>query len=45
MKTTYSTWTRVGNTLKIVRRGNRLTNTTKGFRPCKTFVTCTVRKS
>ena len=45
MKMTYSTWTKVGDSLKIVRRGRGLTNVTKGFRPGKTFVTCAIRKS
>lgn len=45
MKTTYSTWTRVGNSLKIVRRGHGVSNPTKGFRPFNTFVTRAIRKS
>ena len=45
MKTTYSTWARVGNNLKIVRRTTAIGNPTKGFRPCNTFVSCTIRKS
>lgn len=45
MKTTYTTWTRVGDTLKIVRRANGALDAMKGFRPGRTFVSLSIRKS
>ena len=45
MKTTYATWTRVGDSLKIVRRARGLVDAMKGFRPGRTFVSRTIRKS
>ena len=45
MKITYATWTKVGNTLKIVRRANSHAAVLKGFRPANTFVTCAVHKA
>ena len=45
MKMTYATWTKVGNSLKIVRRGNTYRAMLKGFRPGNTFVTCAIHKA
>ena len=45
MKTTYATWTRVGDSLKIVRRARGLADAMKGFRPGRTFVSRRIRKS
>ena len=45
MKMTYVTWTKVGNTLKIVRRTNNYAAVLKGFRPGNSFVTCAIHKS
>ena len=45
MKTTYCTWTKVGNSLKIVRRASNLQDAYKGFRPSTPIVTCKVNKS
>lgn len=45
MKTTYSTWTKVGDSLKIVRRASNLQDAYKGFRRRTPIVTCTIRKS
>ena len=45
MKTTYATWTRVGDSLKIVRRARGLVDAMKGFRPGRTFLSRTIHKS
>ena len=45
MKMTYATWTKIGRSLKIVRRGNTLPDAMKGFRPGNTVVTCAIHKS
>ena len=45
MKITYTTWTKIRDTLKIVRRTNNHAAVLKGFRPGNSFVTCAVHKS
>lgn len=45
MKITYCTWTRVGDSLKVVRRSYTKQGALKGFRPGKPIITFSVHKS
>ena len=42
---TYSTWTKTGDALRLVRRSRSRRDALKGFRPGRTIVTCAIVKS